>query len=386
MTPAPTVTSRRQLLEALLETPLVEAARTDAHYVLWEVCLAEGDARAAADHLARAMSRNPIRTRHAAAAAPRRSVLLLAAPGDFQANCPVDLLLGADTRLHTLRLADPDAVLARPSSAFGGRVPPPFEAVMIVIAEDASRHRHLAAADALARQLGRPVLNDGAAIARLSRDGAAALLADLPDALVPVPQACARAELRDTAPPFPFLLRPAGSHAGRALNRVAAPGDLQAALGADRDTASFYATPFVDYRSADGLYRKVRIVFVGGAPYPVHLAIHDDWAVWYYNAAMDRFAERRAEEAAFLACPEAVLGPRAMRALAHLADRVGLDYFGVDCARLPDGRLLVFEIETGMIVHDRDDAGLFAAKNAAARRVASALETLIDRRIASTKR
>ena len=39
-----------------------------------------------------------------------------------------------------------------------------------------------------------------------------------------------------------------------------------------------------------------------------------------------------------------------------------------------------------MIVHDRDDAGLFAAKNAAARRVASALETLIDRRIASTKR
>ena len=48
----------------------------------------------------------------------------------------------------------------------------------------------------------------------------------------------------------------------------------------------------------------------------------------------------------------------ALRHAAALADidaRIGLDYFGIDCAETPDGRLLVFEVDIAMIVHAMDD-------------------------------
>jgi hypothetical protein len=140
----------------------------------------------------------------------------------------------------------------------------------------------------------------------------------------------------------------------------------------------FYVAPFVDYRSSDGYFRKYRIVFVDRVPYPVHLAIHDDWAIWYYNAQMQRSAWKRDEEADFLADMARALGPRALRALHALGQRIDLDYVGLDCAVLPDGRLLVFEVETGMLVHDSDPPALFAYKKPAIARIIAAVNTLLD--------
>ena len=381
--PDPLFARHRQQLEHLLlrGSDFAEAVLADVHYVLWEVCQACGDPRAAAAHLDLATRIRPLRTRLLAGASPCRSVLLLAAPGDFQANLPLDLLLDGRTLLHTLRIRDPAAVLADPRAAFGHEDVPPFDCVMIAIAEAAERVAHLHAADALAAFLGKPVLNRGDRIARLSRIGAATILAGITDAIVPFPTTMCRAALLGTCPDTPFLLRPAASHAGRGLHRIANNIDLAAALANDPEEELFVATPYVDYRGADGLYRKYRIVFVDRRPFPVHLAIHDDWAVWYYNARMDCFPARRDEEAAFLDAPDKMLPPRARRALDAIAERIGLDYFGLDCGLLGDGRLLVFEIETGMIVHDRDPVDLFPAKAPAARRVAAALEHLIDRRV-----
>ncbi len=60
---------------------------------------------------------------------------------------------------------------------------------------------------------------------------------------------------------------------------------------------------------------------------------------------------------------------RHAQAFAALHRSVGLDYFGIDCAEAPDGRLLVFEVDTAMIVHDMDDADLFPYKQPAMRRL-----------------
>ena len=149
------------------------------------------------------------------------------------------------------------------------------------------------------------------------------------------------------------------------------------------DAQDFTTAPFVDYRSDDGQYRKCRIVFVAGQPYPVHLAIHHDWSVWYYNARMADDASKQAEEATFLADLAAYVGPNAMAALHVIAGTIDLDYFGLDCAVLPDGRLLVFEVETGMIVHDHDPE---PHKRAAAHRVFRAVERMIDGRVATASR
>jgi hypothetical protein len=71
-----------------------------------------------------------------------------------------------------------------------------------------------------------------------------------------------------------------------------------------------------------------------------------------------------------------------MAALAGIAERVGLDYFGLDCGLMPDGRLVVFEVETGMIVHDRDPADLYPYKKLFVPRIFRAVERMIDGRVA----
>ncbi|MGI4976759.1 MAG: hypothetical protein ACRYG6_07430, partial [Janthinobacterium lividum] len=57
----------------------------------------------------------------------------------------------------------------------------------------------------------------------------------------------------------------------------------------------------------------------------------------------------------------------------------------LDCAVLPDGRLLVFEVETGMLVHADDPLPMFACKRDAAARIAAAVSAMIDRRIGEAR-
>jgi hypothetical protein len=49
---------------------------------------------------------------------------------------------------------------------------------------------------------------------------------------------------------------------------------------------------------------------------------------------------------------------------------------------MPDGTLVVFEVETGMIVHDRPEGDAFAYRQAPARRILTAVTNMIDARIA----
>ncbi|HEY4251594.1 MAG TPA: hypothetical protein VGM87_10350 [Roseomonas sp.] len=372
----------RDLLQAALARP---EDRRQAHFLLWEVCQPLGEAEAAIAHLHAALRDDPLTSRHSAT--PRRRVLALAVPGDFQANLPLGALLdAAGTALHTLWLTDPEAVLREPLSAFAGRPPPPFDCVFIAIAEDARHGPALRAADRLAAALGVPVINRGERIAALSRVGTARLLRDLPHAIVPQQHRVERAALAAGALPagldFPVIIRPVASHAGRKLARIDGPAALRRYLE-EVGAGPFHLAPFIDYSSADGLWRKYRVIFVGGRPWPCHMAVHADWAVWYYNAGMALDAGKQAEEARFLAHIGDSLPPRAMAALHAIAERVGLDYFGLDCGLARDGRLVMFEVETGMIVHDWDPPAFYPYKHEAFRRIAQAAEAMIDARIAA---
>lgn len=368
----------RRSLEAL-----VRAARgfahPEMHYLLWEACLAAGEREDGLSHLRRAMALDPLRSHPIdSAAPPRRTVLALAAPGDFQANLPLAMLFDGGTALHTLHLADAAAILANPLAAVPARLPH-VDAVFVAVAEDESHGEMLRAADALAAAIGAPVINRGSTIAALGRENVARRLVGIPGAIVPAQRARSRAGLEAMPPTFPAIIRPLGSHAGRGLARVACADELATYLGST-DACAFHVAPFVDFRGAGGMYRKCRVIFVEGRPYPLHLAIHDDWAVWYYNAEMSKHAERRAEEARFLADMEGAIGINATRALYAIAAEIGLDYFGLDAGLMPDGRLLVFEIETGMIVHDPGLHAARAERHQAFLRIRTAVERMIDHR------
>ena len=96
--------------------------------------------------------------------------------------------------------------------------------------------------------------------------------------------------------------------------------------------------------------RKYRVMFIGGALYPLHLAISSDWKVHYFTADMALDQDHRREEQFFLDDMEQALGPRAMGALMRIATQLGLNYGGIDFAVGQDGALIFFEANTTMVI------------------------------------
>ena len=230
-----------------------------------------------------------------------------------------------------------------------------------------------------------PALNDPSKVARTRRDIIPGLLGDLPGVVMPRtvrrPDGAGDdliASARATGLEAPFLLRPIGSHGGRDLILVTGeePEPVRADPGLDH-----YLTAYVDYRSADGLFRKYRMLFVDRVAYPYHLAISDHWLVHHETSGMVAFDARRTEEARFLADPRSVLGDQGMAAVAAIGRRLDLDYCGVDFSILQDGRVLVFEANATMLAHAEDPDGPYAHKNPFVTRIAEAFQAMLAERM-----
>jgi hypothetical protein len=73
--------------------------------------------------------------------------------------------------------------------------------------------------------------------------------------------------------------------------------------------------------------------------------------VHYFTADMADEPQHRAEDAAFLADMPAVIGARALAGLSAIAERLGLDYGGVDFGLNAAGEALVFEANATMVVN-----------------------------------
>lgn len=148
--------------------------------------------------------------------------------------------------------------------------------------------------------------------------------------------------------------------------------------------AEFFLSRFVDYASADGQFRKFRVVLVDGVAYAVHLGVSSHWMVHYLNAGMTESAAKRAEEERFMAEFDTDTGfaRRHAAALRGIGERIGLDYLVIDCAEMPDGDLLVFEIDPGAAVHSMDPPDLFPYKRPAMEKVRTAFRALLERSVA----
>ena len=298
-------------------------------------------------------------------------LLALAAPGDIGANTPLEFLVeGSDIALDTLYILPgraPDAL-------------PPCDLVIVAAGESDANRPVLDAIGRLTAQQRVPVLNDAARVALLSRERVAAMTQDVPGLLAPMARRLGRAAIAAGAVgPFPIIVRPIDSHAGRGLARLDDGAALEAYL-AERPEEEFFVTPFADYRGADGLYRKYRIAFIDGEPYACHMAIADQWMIYYLNAGMRDSAQKRDEEARFLRGFDWDFAYRHEAALADVAERIDLDYFAIDCGELPDGRLILFEADIAMIVHAMDPPDLFPYKGAQMRKVFDAFQAMLHRR------
>ena len=307
-------------------------------------------------------------------------VLAFLAPGDFLANLPVEFLLAnSNVQLDTLYVA--------PAIPFPDSVPW-HDVALVAVAESDENQAVLRAIADVVRNWPVPVVNAPDRIARLTRDGTWNLLKSVPGVVMPVNTRVDRTCLMKLAAcdesvenllqgeSFPIIVRPTDSHAGHGLAKIDDPAALVPYLE-EQSADSFYIAPFVDYRSADGQFRKYRIALIEGRPYACHMAISDHWMVHYLNAGMTESSSKRAEEARFMARFDQDFAVQHTAALTTIAELVDLEYLPFDCAETQDGQLLIFESGTNMIVHSMDPPDLFPYKKKQMDKVFLAFETML---------
>ncbi len=141
-----------------------------------------------------------------------------------------------------------------------------------------------------------------------------------------------------------------------------------------------YLTPFVDYQSDDGHFRKYRFVYVDGEILPLPtFAIGDHWKVHHVTTGMAHTPWMQAEEKTFLENPWSVFGVSQYTALKLILrhDR-GSTISGIDCALDRDGAVVVFEVNACMLVHGNN--GPFAYKTEAVERIKHAFHAMLGSR------
>jgi len=308
--------------------------------------------------------------RRAAAGQPSLTVLAIAAPGDMMANTPLDFLLEqANAELLTLYVAPG---IGLPSEL------PDHDIAFLAVGESEANLPLLKALAPILPGWPRALLNNNALrIAELTRDGVCDLVEGIPGLLAPKAERVDRAGLAGWAA-FPIIARPIGSHAGAGLLKLVDAAEVAAYL-AEQPAERFYVSPFIDYAGPDGLFRKQRIALIEGKPYLCHHAVSAHWMVHYMNAAMLESPENRAEEARMMATFDEDFAVRHATAFEAMSQRIGLDYFAIDCGETKDGQLLLFEADVAMIVHDMDPPDLFPYKKAQMRKVMAAFEAMLKR-------
>jgi len=312
------------------------------------------------------------------------SLLMFAVPGDFMANTPIEFILqDAPISLHIAYIGTDGS----PPSPL-----PDHDVAFVGIGESTEAKPPLAGLASHLAQWPRPVLNAPLRIADLARERLFRVLADARGIAIPATVEVDRRTLSSMADgiltphaalpdadSFPIIVRPVGSHAGHGLERLDGPEAIGRYLEG-QPSQRFFLSRFIDYSSpVDGLFRKYRIAIIDGEPFLCHMAISRHWMVHYLNAGMTEDAAKRAEEAAVMSSFKTDFARRHATAFAALHERIGLDYFAVDCAESCDGRLLIFEADTAMIIHSMDPPEMFPYKAAQMSKAYAAFQAMLRR-------
>lgn len=339
-----------------------------AHRGLCSLAAARGDASTAAYHRAAGYATDPFGRRPYLG--PTMPLSVLACVSTDGGNIPLDALL--DERVFLVNEVYVEAYRGEPL--------PPHALIVNAIADADRSPAALQCAAQIIQNARVPVINPPYAVAATGRVANAARLGQLSGIIAPAARVLLRAGL--TVENFPVILRTRGMHMGRGMIRADDVSTLAGAVQAFAEHEEVIAIPYVETRSADGAWRKYRVMAIDGVLYPLHLAIAERWDVHYFSAAMAERADYRAEEARFLADPLTSIGSRAWDALGRVRDALGLEYAGIDFALAGDGRIVVFEANAAMTVLRPDADARFAYRQAPTEAIAAALVRMFERHVA----
>jgi len=306
-----------------------------------------------------------LQSRYTLASAPDKPslrVLTLMTAGDLMDNTPLEFLLEGSSIAMAMHFVQTDAPLPNDLDA--------FDLCFVAVGESDHNRPMLQQLSKQLKSCPIPILNAPQCIMQTTREGAAAALQNSDGVLMPNSVRLSRQQLAQMGDniaahlpgeKFPIIVRPTESHAGHGLVKL----DCNSAIAPyleNQPEPQFYISPFVDYSSDDGLFRKYRIALIDGSPFICHLAISSNWLVHYLNANMIGNDSKLQEEAHAMRDFDDRFGQRHQRAFAAIQHALQLEYLIIDCAETADGRLLVFEVDTSAIVHAMDSIETFPYK------------------------
>lgn len=311
-------------------------------------------------------------------------LLMLMVPGNLSANIPLDCLLEESDVDLIYYFVDPNAENPLTSPV------PTHDLVMVAIGASDEQASVLLRLEYALRGWSKPILNPPKNVPTSERHNASLLLQNVPGLVICPALHATRLVLQaiacgqKTLPhivenhDFPIIVRPVGSHGGHGLQKIDAADELESYL-AQTAGDDFFVSRFVDYRGADGMFRKMRLVLIDGKPFACHMGVSAHWMIHYVNAGMYEDADKRAQEACFFNTFADFAG-RHHAALAAISQRTGLEYIGIDCAETADGELLIFEIDPAMVVHAMDDEAMFPNKQIHMHKVKTAMREMLFQR------
>lgn len=250
--------------------------------------------------------------------------------------------------------------------AAGRSDPNRYQCVLNLVSDPDQHPRTLERIRKLLRGYRGRVINRPEAVLHSTRDQVAKRLAGIDGLTVPKvlrlrnpKPGAARAAVERAAIDFPLIVRFAGTHTGLIIGLIGDAAELEAACAA---RGEYILTQFVDYRSADGLFRKFRIWSFGGRTIFRHLTTADEWNI--HTKMADRFMFDRPElvdeEIKLMVRPEGDFPGDVHRIFGEIRGRMGLDYFGVDFGFDREGRMVLFECNATMTYYPLVVAPRFA--------------------------
>jgi hypothetical protein len=197
-----------------------------------------------------------------------------------------------------------------------------------------------------------PVFNHARAVAQTRRDLSAPRLAGVPGLVVP-PCVRFRADSRAAFEKafsehgfrYPVLVRPCSTQGGVGQLRVDSANDWDAALTSRWFGLPHFMVQYEDVQTAEGLYFKARVVFVGEQAFVRHVKASSSWQI--HNRASGRVSDDREYEIVDQLGASAIFRDicTAVAARTRL-DLCGMD-LGIDPAR---ERYVLFECNPSMSV------------------------------------
>jgi len=205
-----------------------------------------------------------------------------------------------------------------------------------------------------------PIFNHPKAIQMSRRDISAKNLADIPNLYVPKtirfepknPSSFEQAFV-EYGFKYPVLVRPEGSQQGNGLVRINNPDDWIEVLHSAWRGRPHYMTQFVDFSDENGIFKKIRIAVVGNRAFLRAYGVSENWQIGHPQASgalgtLEERCKRLGEQ------HDLFPGWTAAQDVARaIADRVKLDFFGIDLGVIDKSTFVLFEANAAMSIADK---------------------------------